>query len=75
MKILDADLLGSLIWAKRKQKMLTQVQMGKILGVSFRTIYNREKSPKDWTIEEFKRLAIALEEDPVELVRMATKEI
>lgn len=75
MKYLNTDVLGYMLWRKRRDLKLSQKDMANILKVSFRTIYNREKNPDNWTMGELKRMAIALDVDPVELMRTATKEI
>lgn len=74
MKYLNEDVLGGIIWKTRKKKKINQTDIARMIGMSKETFIKREKDPGDITMKEFKKIALALEEDPVELIKMATKE-
>ena len=74
MKYLNEDVLGRILWKARKKKKINQTDLAKKIGMSKETFIKREKDPGDITMKEFRRIALVLEEDPAELIKLATKE-
>ena len=74
MKYLNEDVLGGIIFKTRKKKKINQTDLAKMIGMSKETFIKREKDPGDITMKEFRRIALVLEEDPAELIKLATKE-
>lgn len=71
---LRMDLLGEMIKAVRKERKLTQEQLGKLIGVQKSQISKLERSAKNVTIESLLKVFSALQANITFSVQMDERE-